>query len=223
MAGFSAGSAALFRQILAVAGVSGGDRGILSDRLWSFHGGLLAFLRYRTGSEELAEDLLSETYLAFLKSNPPDSTFRDDTALRNYLMTMALNKLRDHYRRAANRPERRLQFRTREELELWLEQLADRDSDPAALVVDADEEGQRRRLVASVMASLPNRYREVLGLKFTQDLANPEIARRLDLGIKAVESLLVRAKAAFRKEFEAQSLANETAATRVDGKQGGRS
>jgi RNA polymerase sigma-70 factor (ECF subfamily) len=223
---FGAGSGHCFRQILVLAASQGGqppaDGPVLPDRLWACHGRLLAFLRYRCGSDELAEDLLSETYLAFLKGSPPARAFRDGDALRNYLMAIALNKLRDHFRRAGNQPERRLSFRTVEELELWLEGLADGRNDQAAALVQAEEDESRRRLVASVMAALPERYRTVLQLKFSEELANPAIAERLGLGIKALESLVVRAKAAFRAEFENQSMANERGAGRVDVIKGGR-
>jgi RNA polymerase sigma-70 factor (ECF subfamily) len=189
---------------------------LLPERLWACHGRILAFLRYRTSSDELAEDILSETYLAFLQGGAPNSAFRDDQALRNYLMTVAVNKLRDHYRRAGNQSARRWQFRSREGLDQWLDNLVDEHADPAARVVEADDAARRQRLVASVMAVLPDRYRVVLNLKFTQDQSNPEIARRMELGIKAVESLLVRAKAAFRAEFERQALANEGTPKRVN-------
>jgi RNA polymerase sigma-70 factor (ECF subfamily) len=54
------------------------------------------------------------------------------------------------------------------------------------------------RLVQSTLDCLPARYGDVLEWKYVDGLAVNEIAVRLDLGPKATESLLTRARAAFR-------------------------
>jgi len=221
--GSPAPSATLFRLVLACVESSPPVEGrrALDDRLWALHGSLLAFLRYRCDDEDLAEDLLSETYLAFLRNGKSSSSFKDVEGLRRYLVAIAVNKLRDHFRRAGNKPSRRLSFRSREELESWLEGLEDGNSEGAESFLANEDEELRKRLVAAAMGLLPERYREVLRLKFTEDLANPEIADRIGLGIKAVESLIVRAKAAFKKEFEGLAISNEKADDDVD-REGGR-
>lgn len=226
--GSSCPSSELFRLILGLMAATtpedGGGKAdrALSDRLWVFHARLLAFIRYRVSDEDLAQDILSETYLAYLRRNKGLEAFRDEAALRNYLMAIAANKLRDHFRRGEEKSGRRLRFGSQEELELWLEALPDAAPGHEDALAAAEEEAERKRLVAAVMAVLPERYRRILALKFTEGLGNPAIAERLGLGIKAVESLLVRAKAAFRDEFEGLSLANEGAKNGVDERKGGR-
>jgi RNA polymerase sigma-70 factor (ECF subfamily) len=55
------------------------------------------------------------------------------------------------------------------------------------------------RLVQSTLDCLPSRYGDVLEWKYIDGLAVQEIAVRLDVGPKAAESLLGRARSAFRE------------------------
>jgi RNA polymerase sigma-70 factor (ECF subfamily) len=55
--------------------------------------------------------------------------------------------------------------------------------------------------VRSTLDHLPGRYGDVLEWKYLQDLSVNEIAERLGVGYKAAESLLTRARAAFRDGF----------------------
>jgi RNA polymerase sigma-70 factor (ECF subfamily) len=206
----------------------------LRDALWEHHRYLLSLLRYKTGSDETAEDLLQETYLSFLRNSasrdaiasrgaetspaegyPP--RFQDSKKLKNYLTTIALNKVRDYFR-GPHSPSRRLSFRNPEEAEAWLENLPAREAGQEERLADEAEAAERRNLTAAAMERLPERYRGALELKFARGMDNPAAAAALGLGIKALESLLVRAKAAFKKEFLALSAAgpNEKGGDRVD-------
>lgn len=55
------------------------------------------------------------------------------------------------------------------------------------------------RLVQSTLDGLPARYGDVLEWKYVDGLPTLEIAQRLDIGAKAAESLLGRARGAFRE------------------------
>ena len=56
-----------------------------------------------------------------------------------------------------------------------------------------------RRLVQTTVDTLPEHYGEVLEWKYVDGLSVAEIAERLAVGVKAAESLLWRARAAFRE------------------------
>ena len=75
----------------------------------------------------------------------------------------------------------------------------------AALATDdPDLELQRRELSTFVQLTLdhlPGRYGDVLEWKYLQEMSVDEIAERLGVGYKAAESLLTRARAAFREGF----------------------
>ena len=70
---------------------------------------------------------------------------------------------------------------------------------PAAAPRDAAVEA--RELVEASFASIPERYRAVLREKYVEELPVEEIARRHDATPKAVESLLSRARGAFREAY----------------------
>ena len=75
----------------------------------------------------------------------------------------------------------------------------------AAGARDDPESALRRRevsrLVQVTLDALPRRYGDVLEWKYVQGMSVLEIAGRLDLGVKAAESLLTRARDAFRDGF----------------------
>lgn len=60
---------------------------------------------------------------------------------------------------------------------------------------------EREELVALAMASLPNRYRSVLSAKYREERSVEEIATRWGASQKAIESLLTRAREAFRNAY----------------------
>ena len=57
------------------------------------------------------------------------------------------------------------------------------------------------RLVQVTLDALPRAYGDALEWKYLEGLSVSEIALRLNLGLKAAESLLTRARQAFRDGF----------------------
>ena len=71
-----------------------------------------------------------------------------------------------------------------------------------------EREYERRelsRLVHVALDHLPPKYKEALVCKYLEGTSVEEVGRRLDLGYKAAESLLTRARQAFREGFSAVS------------------
>lgn len=188
--------------LAALAAATGRDSRDIGSLLQPHHSYLMALLRFKCRKEDLAEELLQETYLAFLSSGAAEKNFGSPDKLRNYLITIALNKFRDWLRRNRTAARHVKTFRTREDLDLALESLTGREGDPGEVLA---EEDQRQHLAACVnltLEGLPPRQKQVLLLKFRQeDLDNQTLARELGLEIKALESLVFRAKESFRKNF----------------------
>ena len=65
----------------------------------------------------------------------------------------------------------------------------------------ADAENDRAERIAAVLAALPDNYETVLRAKYLDALSIAAIAENLGLSDKAVESLLSRARAAFRELY----------------------
>jgi RNA polymerase sigma factor (sigma-70 family) len=84
------------------------------------------------------------------------------------------------------------------------------DDAPAA---DALIDEQRRAAgVAAAMQLLPDRQRAAIVLTYYEGVSNAEAAQILGLGVKALESLLVRARQGLTRSLAAQGLLQEGSA-----------
>lgn len=144
------------------------------------------YLVTRAGSTALAEDLTAETFLAAAESldrgKVPDLTVA-------WLVTVARNKLVDHWRRLE-----------REDRRLRLVHDADDDVDePVDAGLDAAFDRARTQ---AVLASLGPHHRAALTLRYLDGMSVPEVADVLGRTIHATEALLVRARNAFRARYQ---------------------
>ena len=141
------------------------------------------YLLPRCGGASVAEDLTAETFLADF-----DSVQRGNvrTITVAWLVGIARHKLVDHWRRVG-REERRMAA---------VASQPDPPFDPWDTVLDA----ARARAVLDELG--PN-HREVLSLRYLDALSVPEVAELLGRTVHATEALLVRARGAFRRAYEA--------------------
>jgi RNA polymerase sigma-70 factor, ECF subfamily len=140
------------------------------------------YLLRRCGSVAVAEDLTSETFTAAAMAGQRTGLSEMTTA---WLIGVARNKLVDHWRRL-EREQRVLSAvgGSGEELE-----------DDWDIRLDA--------LVAhDVLATLAPQHRGALTLRYLDGLPVAEVARHLGRTLGATEVLLVRAKRAFRDQYE---------------------
>jgi RNA polymerase sigma-70 factor, ECF subfamily len=153
---------------------------LYDDALPHVYGYLLA----RCGDTGLAEDLTAESFLAAVRAvrqpGVPDPSIP-------WLIGVARHKLADHWRRA-EREQRGLRL---------LDSQPARVDDPWETVVD-------RIRAREVLDQLGAHHRAALTLRYLDGLPVPEVARHLDRTLHATEALLVRARAAFRRIYEAE-------------------
>jgi RNA polymerase sigma factor (sigma-70 family) len=83
------------------------------------------------------------------------------------------------------------------------------DAPSADAVIDAD---RRQAAVAAAMQSLPDRQRAAIVLTYYEGLSNAEAASTLGLGVKALESLLVRARQGLSRSLAASGMLREGSA-----------
>ncbi len=79
---------------------------------------------------------------------------------------------------------------------------------PADVVIDAE---RRRAAVAGAIRTLPDRQRAAIVLTYQQGVSNAEAAAALGIGVKALESLLVRARQTLSATLRRQGLLPEGA------------
>jgi RNA polymerase sigma-70 factor, ECF subfamily len=136
------------------------------------------YLLHRSRQQALAEDLTSETFLAAV-----DAIRRQAVELPTvaWLIGIARHKLVDHWRRA----EREARH---------LERL------PVDDAVELDEPVEPGRALV-VLAMLNPMQRAALTLRHVDGLSVPDVAELLGRSVHATETLLVRARAAFRQHY----------------------
>ena len=126
-------------------------------------------------------------------------TFRGEAALLTWLCTFCRHEIYAFHRRNPGRLEVEL-VEDEPEIRAALESLR------TAAVEDLDAELDRRKtasVVQRVLDHLPSHYADALEWKYIDELSVQEIGNRLGLGTKAAESLLTRARRAFRDGFDA--------------------
>lgn len=151
----------------------------------------LARLRDGDAAEEVVQAALCRA-LARLE------TYRGEAALSTWLYTFCRHEISAHYERQARTPERIDLIEELPEVRAAIESLAAAaDGDPEALL----QHEEVRRLVQVALDQLPRRYGDALEWKYIDGLSVREIADRLSVSAKAAESLLTRARVAFRDVF----------------------
>ena len=123
--------------------------------------------------------------------------YRGEAALLTWLCTVCRREIASWSEREGRRHEVSL-FDDQPAIQAALDALGMSES------IDPETHFARREIAALVQLTLdhlPGQYGDVLEWKYIQELSVGEIAERLGLGYKAAESLLTRARAAFRDGF----------------------
>lgn len=134
---------------------------------------LWAYLSRITGSPDLADDLLQETYYRFLRARV---LYESDAHRRNSLFRIATNLARDGHRRG---------------LRGRFVGIAD---DTLRADVDVAADAERRTDLERAMARLRPREREMLWLAYAQGSNHRDIAGTVGVKAESVRQLLFRAR-----------------------------
>ena len=125
------------------------------------------------------------------------STYRGEAALFSWLCTFCRHEI-SRYVKENQRYCTYSDFLDSPEITAALDSLLAAAQDRPDRAILQKELGY---LVQVALKAPPPRYADVLEWKYMEGLPVKEIAERLDLGLKAAESLLTRARQAFRDAF----------------------
>lgn len=171
-----------------LTGAAGGDPDAVRALIDSIGPVVYGFVFARVGGDEpAAQDLLQETLIEALRSAP---TFRGDASLRTWVCAIARRRLARHYE-----AERRHAV-----AESGLALLGGIGG-PAASAGGRDEV-ERRDEIVRALGLLPAVHRQVLVMKYLDDLSVSQIADELDRSPVQVQSLLQRARDGLRRALE---------------------
>jgi RNA polymerase sigma-70 factor (ECF subfamily) len=178
---------AVARRILA------GDEAAFRELFDRFFPRLYRFALARLNrDQETARDVVQQTFCNAIERL---ESYRGEAALYTWFCQICRNVITDHYRRRQRGSEREVLLEDQPNVRAILEALA-------ASAEDEPDTGvwrqQIHRVVEATLDALPGHYGEVLEWKYLDGQSVIEIARRLELGPKAAESMLTRAREAFR-------------------------
>jgi len=130
------------------------------------------------------EDVTQEVFIAVIQSL---RTFRGDSQFGTWLRTLTNHKVAEYYRKR-NRKQEPL--------------LAPLSEAAGKLEGGAPKAMEERIFLQRSLLKLPENYREVILLRFAEDLQFNEIAELMGQNLEAVKSLFRRAIAALRNQLD---------------------
>jgi RNA polymerase sigma-70 factor (ECF subfamily) len=181
------------RENLAIAkGLKRNDPELLDQLIETYQHRLLRYLLFLTGKREVAEDLFQETWMrVLLRGAQYNGKARFDT----WLFTIARNLVIDL--------SRKRQMASLDEMSE-----AGEDERPFEVAIDGPSPFEQfasredRAEVAEVLLRLEPNYREVLMLRFHEEMSLEEIASVTRAPLSTVKSRLYRGLAALKPEVE---------------------
>ncbi|MGD0939310.1 MAG: RNA polymerase sigma factor [Terracidiphilus sp.] len=185
------------------AGLKRQDAGLLDELIVLYQHRLMRYLLYLTGSREMAEDLFQEVWMRVLVRG---AQFNGKARFGTWLFTIARNLVIDQRRK-----------RTMASLDELVEGNSE-DDRPMAFEVAGDdptpfdrfENLEDRERIAGALMELDTLYREVLVLRFHEELSLEEIAKVTRAPLSTVKSRLYRGLAAIKPKLEPDRLRRQT-------------
>jgi RNA polymerase sigma-70 factor (ECF subfamily) len=173
-----------------------GEEAAFDEFFEAYFPGLYRFAMARMNhNADAAEEVVQATLFAAISKL---RTYRGEAALFTWLCAFCRYEISAHYRRSSHRPITVELVEQNPEVMAALESLW-------VLAGDGPDEtlqrGELERLVHVALDGLPRRYADALEWKYVDGFSVKEIAERLGVTPKAAESLLTRARVAFRDGF----------------------
>lgn len=169
-----------------VSRVLAGDQAAFNEFYQRYVPRLFQFISYSANStRDDAEDILQETLLASVRALP---RFKGDSSLYTWLCAIARHKVSDH-------------IDTLRKLRHQIDSDVDVLDDLHQVILSPEQAVIRREAVLQALRSLPTEYRLVLIGKYHEGFSVRELSQVMDRSEKAIESLLTRARDAFRSQL----------------------
>ena len=184
------------QESLAISeGLKRQEPGLLDELIVRYQHRLLRYLMYLTGNREQADDLFQEVWMRVMTRG---AQFNGKARFETWLFTIARNMMIDLRRK-----------RTMSSLDELFESGDGEDRPMAYEVPDAEPSPfdrmanvEDRQRIAAALLKLDTLYREVLVLRFHEDLSLEEIAKVTRAPLSTVKSRLYRGLSAMKPSLE---------------------
>ena len=150
---------------------------------------VLRFLLKRSKNPEVAREVLQKTWVAALKSY---HAFKHKSSYFTWLCKISLNKLADYYRDQVNRQSKVFV----PSIEKFNTIFDPKISTEEKMVLD-----ELKLKVNNCLDLLPKKYRQLLQLRYYEELSLKEIGFRLGFSTRSLEGKLYRAKKLLAKIY----------------------
>ena len=179
------------------AKVAAGDQGAFDEFFKEYFPRLFRFTLSRVDNNaELAEEVVQRTMCIVVRKM---SAYRGEALLFTWLCQICRNETIAVYRQRKMEIQEDIPIEDHPGVQAALESAAPDDYRP--------ESAMRREEIANfvrvTLEHLPANYATALEMKYVQGHSVKEIAARLNVGDKAAESMLTRARVAFKERFRA--------------------
>jgi RNA polymerase sigma-70 factor (ECF subfamily) len=180
---------ALARQIAA------GDAAAFDAFFKEYFPRLFRFTMTRTdGDSDLAEEVVQRTMCIVVRKI---GQYRGEASLFTWLCQICRNEVVSVYRKRGVIGRNSVPFEDIPEIRAALETITSDPGDPENIRASSE----LVRFVRVTLAHLPLKYATALELKYIRGCSVVEIAAEMNLSTKAAESVLSRARAAFKEGF----------------------
>ncbi|MGB5345218.1 MAG: sigma-70 family RNA polymerase sigma factor [Woeseia sp.] len=156
---------------------------------------LFRFTLTRTdGDADLAEEVVQRTMCIVVRKM---GGYRGEASLFTWLCQICRNELVSVFRQHGVIARNSIPFEDIPEIRAALESVSMDPGDPEHIRASSE----LARFVRVTLAHLPSNYSQVLELKYIRGCSVREIASEMQLSVKAAESVLSRARVAFKEGF----------------------
>jgi RNA polymerase sigma-70 factor (ECF subfamily) len=174
-----------------------GDERAFSEFFGEYFARLYRFALPRlNGNVDAAQEVVQVTLCIVMRKL---NTFRGEAALFTWICQICRHQIADYLRQTRRHSERVVLIEDSPQIQAALDAIQAPDHERPDRRYDR---GQIGNLVRAVLDRLPARYGDALEWKYVDGLSVEEIGSRLGIGTTAAQSLLARARVAFRGAIE---------------------
>jgi RNA polymerase sigma-70 factor, ECF subfamily len=171
------------------------DAGLLDQLIVRYQHRLMRYLLFLTGSREMADDLFQEVWMRVLTRG---GQFNGKARFETWLFTIARNLVIDLRRKKTMSSLDELFEAGSEDDRPMAFEVADHEPTPYDRLSSVED----RQQIAEALIHLDTLYREVLVLRFHEELSLDEIAKVTRAPLSTVKSRLYRGLAAIKPRLE---------------------
>lgn len=148
------------------------------------------------GDSNAAAEVVQATLVKAMRNL---ARFRGEASLFTWVCQICRNEVVDHLRRESRHASNVVLMEDSPEVRAAVEAIAGPELDEP---IQQYSQQEVRQLVRVVLDRLPPRYGDVLEMKYVEGRSVDEISQALGIGVTAAQSLLARARIAFRDAIE---------------------